>query len=226
MKRKPNWLRLTVHALAWGLLVWLVWSFINDPINPIQATTKRSGYIALVFLVLSLAATPTNTLFGFRQAITVRRTLGLFAFMFAGVHFLIFSVLDYGLDWSLLRGAIFEKPFVLVGLTALTILLTLAVTSFKWWMKRLGKNWKRLHRLVYLAAPLVVVHYSWSVKGDVLRLQGDILQPLAFGLAVALLLIARLPPVRRTATHLRSRLTQRLSGPVAESPQPVEGPNR
>jgi len=142
------------------------------------------------------------------------------------VHFLIFSVLDYGLDWSLLRGAIFEKPFVLVGLTALTILLTLAVTSFKWWMKRLGKNWKRLHRLVYLAAPLVVVHYSWSVKGDVLRLQGDILQPLAFGLAVALLLIARLPPVRRTATHLRSRLTQRLSGPVAESPQPVEGPNR
>ena len=222
VKRKANWLRIGVHAVAWGLLVWLAWSFLNDPINPIQATTRRSGYIALVFLVLALAASPMNTLLGFRQAITVRRTLGLFAFMFAGVHFLIFTVLDYGLDWSLLQGAIFEKPFVLVGLTALTILFALAVTSFRWWMARLGKNWKRLHRLVYLAAPLIVLHYSWSVKGDVLRLQGDIVQPLAFGLVVALLLIARLPPVRRAATTLRGRLAQRLSRPMAPPSQPIE----
>jgi methionine sulfoxide reductase heme-binding subunit len=230
MKPKTGWLertnalRYAAHAAAWGLLAWLVWSFLHDPINPIQATTQRSGYYALIFLVLSLAATPLNTWFGFRPALKVRRTLGLFAFMFAGLHFLIFSVLDYGLDWSLLRGAIFEKPYILVGLTALTILLALAITSFKWWMKRLGKNWKRLHRLVYLAAPLVIVHYSWSIKGNILRLQGDILKPLTFGLVVALLLIARLPPVRRAASNLRSRLAYRLSRPGQHQPEPAKEP--
>jgi sulfoxide reductase heme-binding subunit YedZ len=230
MKRFNDWLKrtgvlhLAAHIAAWSLLAWLVWSFLNDPINPIQATTQRSGYYALVFLVLSLAATPLNTWFGFRAALKVRRTLGLFAFMFAGLHFLIFSVLDYGLDWSLLRGAIFEKPYILVGLTALTILFALAVTSFDWWKKRLRKNWKRLHRLVYLAAPLVVVHYSWSIKGNVLRLQGDIVQPLAFGLVVALLLIARLPPLRRAAVNLRGRLAYRLTHPGHHPPEPTKEP--
>jgi sulfoxide reductase heme-binding subunit YedZ len=142
--------------------------------------------------------------------------------MFAGLHFLTFSILDYGLDWSLLQGAIFEKPYIIVGLTALTILLALAITSFRWWMKRMGKNWQRLHRLVYLAALLVVLHYSWSVKGDVLRLQGEVLQPLAFGLVVILLLISRLPPVRRGATRLRYRLSGRLSQGKAPPPQAVK----
>ena len=228
MKHKGKWLqpagllRVAVHVAAWGLLAWLVWSFFDDPINPIQATIRRSGYYALVFLVLSLAATPINTWFGFRPVLKVRRTLGLFAFMFAGLHFLVFSILDYGLDWSLLREAIFEKPFVLVGLTALIILLALAVTSFKWWMKRMKKNWQRLHRLVYLAAVLVVVHYSWSIKGDVLRLQGEVLQPLAYGLVVILLLISRLPPVRRAAVSLRYRLASKLKRPKAPLTPPVE----
>ena len=98
---------------------------------------------------------------------------------------------------------IYEKSGgkILLGLTALTILLALAITSFKWWMKRMGKNWQRLHRLVYLAAPLVVIHYSWSIKGDVLRLQGDILEPLAFGLVVVLLLISR--PLARLMGNVR-----------------------
>ena len=232
MKRKKKWLgsagllRVAAHTLAWGLLAWLVWSFFDDPINPIQATIQRSGYYALVFLVLSLTATPLNTWFGFRPGLKVRRTLGLFAFMFAGLHFLTFSVIDYGLDWNLLRGAIFEKPYVLIGLTALTILLALAITSFNWWMKRMGKNWQRLHRLVYLAAPLVVIHYSWSIKGDVLRLQGDILQPLAYGIVVALLLISRLPPVRRAAVALRNRLALKLAQPKIQSAPPIEKPHR
>jgi sulfoxide reductase heme-binding subunit YedZ len=221
-----RWLRILVHATAWVLLAWLVWSFFADSINPIQATIRRSGYYALVFLVLSLSATPLNTWFGFRPVLKVRRTLGLLAFMFAGLHFLVFSVLDYGLDWSLLRGAIFEKPYILVGLTALTILLSLAITSFRWWMKRMGKNWQRLHRLVYLAAPLVVLHYSWSVKGDVLRLQGEVLQPLAYGLVVALLLVSRLPPVRRAAVRLRGRLASRLSRATTPSAPPTKESKR
>jgi sulfoxide reductase heme-binding subunit YedZ len=230
MQRRTGWLnrtnalRIAAHLMAWGLVVWLVWSYLNDPINPIQATEQRSGTYALIFLVLSLAATPLNTWFGFRPALKVRRTLGLFAFMFAGLHFLIFTVLDYGLDWSLLREAIFEKPYILVGLTALTILTALAITSFDWWKKHLKKNWKRLHRLVYLAAPLVIIHYSWSVKGNILRLQGDILKPLAFGLVVILLLIARLPPVRRAATSLRGRLASRLAHPGHRPPEPTKEP--
>jgi sulfoxide reductase heme-binding subunit YedZ len=159
--------------------------------------------------VLSLACTPVNTLFGFRQVIGVRRALGLYAFMYAAIHVTIFTVLDYGLDWGLLLEAVLEKRFIFVGLAALLILLSLATTSFKWWQKRLGKNWKRLHRLIYVASGLVIVHYTWATKGDLLRLQGDIWQPLSFGAVVAILLVLRIPAIRRAITSFRARLKRR-----------------
>jgi sulfoxide reductase heme-binding subunit YedZ len=209
---KPRFttLQIAVHLAAWGLLAWLVWDAItgNLTINPIQAATQRTGKYALVFLVSSLACTPLHTLFGFRQVLKARRALGLYAFMFAAIHFAIFVWLDYGFDWVLLQEAVFEKRFVLVGLTALSILLALAFTSFKYWMKRMGKNWKRLHKLVYLAGGLVIVHYAWAVKGDVLNLQGDIFQPLAFGILVTLLFVMRIPAVRRGITRVRGRISQ------------------
>ena len=120
----------------------------------------------------------------------------LYAFLYAAVHFLIFSVLDYGLDLSLIWDAIAEKRFVLVGFAAFLILTPLAITSTKGWMRRLGKNWKRLHYGVYLAAVLVIVHFVWLVKADIRR-------PLLYGAVVALLLVLRLPPVRRWITKLR-----------------------
>jgi sulfoxide reductase heme-binding subunit YedZ len=203
---KVSLLRILVHLGAWIPLAWLVWDYFagNLTVNPIQDMTQRTGKYALVLVVLSLACTPLNTLFGFRQALTVRRALGLYGFMYAALHFSIFIVLDYGLDWTLIPEAVFEKPYIVVGLSALVILTSLAVTSFKWWMKRLGKNWKRLHRLVYLAAGLVIVHFAWASKGDLLRLQGEIQEPLYYGLAVALLLVARLSPMRQFATRLRT----------------------
>jgi sulfoxide reductase heme-binding subunit YedZ len=206
-------LQFLVHLLAWGLAAWLIWDawMGNLTVNPIQAATQRTGKYALVLLVLSLACTPLNTLFGFRQALTVRRLLGLYAFLFAATHFAIFVWIDYGFDWELIRLEILDKRYILVGATALTILTLLAVTSFQWWMKRLGKRWKYLHRLVYLAAPFVVLHYAWARKGDLFRLQGDILQPLAFGVVVALLLLARLPALRKRAVKLRGRLQKRLA---------------
>ena len=206
-------LQMVVHLLAWGLAAWLAWDAWsgNLTVNPIQAATQRTGKYALVLLVLSLACTPLNTLFGFRQLIAVRRALGLYAFLFAAAHFAIFIWIDYGFDWEFIRLEIIDKRFILVGAAALTILTLLAATSFQWWMKRLGKRWKSLHRLVYLAAPLVVLHYAWARKGDLFRLQGDILQPLAFGLVVGLLLLARLPALRKRAARLRGQLQKRLA---------------
>lgn len=209
--KKPTLLQVIVHVGAWIPLAWLLWDNYtgNLTINPIQAATQRTGKYALVLLVLSLAATPINTLFGFRQVLKVRRALGLYAFMYAAIHMMIFLGLDYNLDWSLLQGAIFEKRFVLVGLAAFLILISLAATSFKSSMKRMGKNWKRLHKLVYLAGGLVIVHYAWATKGDVLRLQGDVWQPLAFGLLVSFLLVVRIPFVRKWISNSRQRLNQR-----------------
>lgn len=222
-KRKFTPFQIAVHIGAWLPLAWLVWDAWagNLSINPIQEITQRTGKYALILLVLSLACTPLNTLFKFRPALQVRRALGLYAFLYAALHFMTFIGLDYGFDWSLLLSEVVEKRYVLVGLAALLILASLAATSFTWWMKRLGKNWKRLHRLVYLASGLVVVHFAWAKKGDLFSLQGDILQPLAFGLAVALLLAVRIPPVRRSLSGLRVRWTaSSKSGPVQEQTGP------
>lgn len=203
--------QIFVHAAAWVPLAWLLWDFYagNLSVNPIQDATQRTGRYALTLLVLSLACTPANTLFGFRPALTVRRALGLYAFLYASLHFILFAGVDYSFDWGLLKGAIFEKPFALIGLAGLLILIGLAITSTRASMKRMGKNWKQLHNLVYVAGVLLVVHYAWAVKGNVLRLQGNIQKPLIYGGVVALLLVARIPAVRRGATVLRAWLRQR-----------------
>ena len=217
--KKLTPLQIAVHLGAWFPLAWLLWDYVNGnlSVNPIQDITQRTGKYALILLLVTLTVTPVNTWLGFRQVVRVRRPLGLYTFFYASLHFLTFIGLDYGFDWTLLPGAIFEKPFVLVGLAALTILLALAFTSFKYWQKRLGKNWKRLHRLVYLAGGLVIVHFAWAKKGNLLGLAGDILQPLLFGLVLVLLLAARLPVLRRRASALRSRLARPRRGPEPAS---------
>lgn len=187
-----------VHIAAWIPLALLVfnWFTNNLTFNPIQALELRTGKYALVLLILALACTPLNTVFGFRQAIKVRRALGLYAFMYASIHFLIFIGLDYQFDLILLQEAIFEKRYAFVGFAAGLILLALAVTSTRGWMKRLGRTWTRLHKLVYLAGILVIVHYVWLVKSDI-RI------PLLYGALVLTLLILRIPAVRHKASKLR-----------------------
>jgi sulfoxide reductase heme-binding subunit YedZ len=145
-------------------------------------------------------------IFGFRQVLRVRRALGLYAFMYAGLHFLTFVGLDYAFDFELLGPAIFDQRFVIVGFAALLLLVALALTSTRGWQKRLGRNWKRLHKLVYLAGGLVIVHFLWAVK--------DAREPLRYGALLLLLLVVRLPWVRRTITSLRYKLrrqTRRLT---------------
>jgi sulfoxide reductase heme-binding subunit YedZ len=197
---RKNWLRILTHVGALTPLAWLLWDywFDNLTVNPIQDITFRTGKPALILLVLSLACTPVNTLFGFKRVLPLRKPLGLYAFMYVCLHFLIFIGLDYGFDAGLLYEAIFEKRYALVGFAAFLILLPLAITSTQGWMRRLGKNWKRLHRWVYLVGILAVVHYIWLVKSD-------IREPLLYGAAVGLLLLLRLPVVRKAVANFRSR---------------------
>ena len=210
---KTRWLQITVHVGALIPLAVLIWSYFNDQLtaDPIRATLLRTGKTALILLMLSLACTPVNGLLGFKPALKVRRALGLYAFLYAAIHFLVFIGLDYGFDPTLLKGALLEKRYALVGLAAFLILLPLAITSTKGWMKRLGQVWKKLHQWVYLAALLVIVHFVWLVKAD-------IREPLLYGVVVVVLLIFRIPRVRRVASRIRNRSRNKLMGlPVAKN---------
>ena len=208
-KSKFNWLFYLVQIGALYPLVWFGWQFWQQDfaviINPFQEATLRTGYAALVLLMLSLAATPLNTVFGWRRALTVKKTLGLWGFAYVTLHFLIFIV-DNGLFDNTIKlapilEATFEKRFALVGFAAFVLLLPLAITSTKGWQKRLGKRWKQLHRLAYIAPGLGVLHYAMLVKSD-LR------EPLMYGFAFAVLLIVRLPKVRKWINTNRPRFGQ------------------
>lgn len=196
------WLRIGIHAV--GLLPLLqlaiLWAQDNLTANPIQFIEQFFGRAALNLLVATLAVTPLVTLSGWKALMPHRRTLGLYSFLYFSLHFLTFAVLDYGLDWEEILRLSAEKPFILAGALAGLILLALAITSSRYWKKRLGKRWQRLHQAVYPAGIFVILHYAGAVKGSLIPLSGDILRPLGMGILIALLLVLRLPPLRRRAT--------------------------
>ncbi len=191
MRNTTRWYRLLTHVGALVPLAMLLWNYWHNQLtaNPIQYITFRTGKTALVLLVLTLACTPVNALFRLPQVLALRRPLGLYAFAYAGMHFLTFIGLDYGFDVRSLQEAILEKRYALAGFAAFILLVPLAITSTKRWMKRLGRNWKRLHHLIYLAGILAVVHFVWLVKSDVR-------EPLAYGAVLVSLLVLRLARVR------------------------------
>lgn len=211
-KLKFTPLQIAVHIGAWIPLAWLVWAYYAHrlTVNPIQDATQRTGRYALALLVLCLACTPIHIVLGWRGAVRVRRALGLYSFLYALIHVLILSGLDYGFNFIYLFADFRSKVYVWVGVAAFLILLALAVTAFHSSMILLGKNWKRLHRLVYAAGVLVVLHYAWAKKGDLFRLRGDIRQPLFYGIVVIVLLGLRIPPVARGVKRLRASLSRRF----------------
>jgi sulfoxide reductase heme-binding subunit YedZ len=158
--------------------------------NPIEAATHFSGTWALRFLLVTLAVTPLRRLGGWHSLVAYRRMLGLTAFAYASVHFSIWAVLDLGLEFGAIVDDVRERPFVTAGFSAFVLLIPLAVTSTRRWMRRLGRRWVWLHRTVYVAAVLAVVHYLWLVKAD-LR------EPLVYAAILGMLLAARLPGLRR-----------------------------
>lgn len=199
-------LQLLVHVAGWLPLLVLFFDLFtgNLTANPIQALEQRTGYTALVFLTLSLACTPL-AFFGWKELTQRRKALGNYGFLYAALHVLVFVVVDYGLDWNAMLRDVGTKQYVLLGATAFLLLIPLAFTSFDYWMKRLGRNWKRLHRLVYLIVPLVVLHFFLARKGNLLTLTGDVAQPLTFAILVGVLLLLRLGPARRAAAWMRGR---------------------
>ena len=162
----------------------------NLTADPVQGALLRTGKIALELLILSLACTPLNTIFGFTPALRVRRALGDYAFLYVCLHFVIFVSLDYGFNFQYILPEL-GKPYLLVGLIAGILLIPLAITSFSPWPKRLGKNWKRLHNLVYLINILSALHFILEVK------QG-VTEPYLWMILIIFLLVLRLPPIRHT----------------------------
>jgi methionine sulfoxide reductase heme-binding subunit len=201
---------LLVHLALLTPAILLIWDFTNGRLtaDPIQAATLRTGKTALSLLVLCLACTPVYTATGLGQLLGLRRALGLYAFAYAALHVTVFVWLDYGFDLSLMREAVLEKPYALAGLAAFLLLVPLAVTSTWGWRRRLGPAWTALHRAIYVAALMAVVHFLWSVKADTS-------EPLGFGAAVLLLLLLRLPSIRKLLGGWRYRLLKsRRSAPV------------
>jgi methionine sulfoxide reductase heme-binding subunit len=217
-------LQAAVHIGALLPLAWLVKDYLtnNLTVNPIQAATLRTGDTAIILLLLSLAVTPIITLTGYSRLSKVRRPLGVYAFLYASIHLYIFVGVDYGFNFNFLLADIAQKRFIFAGLAAFLLLLPLAFTSYRYWQKRLGKNWKYLHRLVYLAAILVVIHVAWAVKGDLFTLQGDIWKPLLAGSVLTLLLLARIPGIRRNLAAMRMKVRAQQ----AHKNDKVQVPNR
>jgi sulfoxide reductase heme-binding subunit YedZ len=148
-------------------LAWLVYKgiFVGLGANPIEKITRYTGDWTLRLLLITLAITPLRILFNV-QWVRYRRMLGLFAFFYASVHFLIWLGIDHFFDFADIGKDIVKRPYITVGFTAFVLLMPLAVTSTNAMIKRLGRNWKRLHQLVYVIGVLGVLHYLWLVKAD------------------------------------------------------------
>jgi methionine sulfoxide reductase heme-binding subunit len=181
-------LRVVVWAVGLGPLLWAGWQLLGGGLgaNPIEAGLHLSGRWALIFLLLGLSITPLRRASGWSRVIKVRRTLGLFAFFYASLHLLVYLTLDQGLAWSFILEDVVKRPFITVGMTSFLLLVPLAVTSTRGWVRKLGRRWQTLHRLVYPATALAVLHFYWKVKADTFW-------PLVAAGVLAVLLLARVP---------------------------------
>lgn len=155
-------------ALCLLPLAHLVWDVAHNTLgaDPVAQLEHRSGDWALRLLLATLTITPLRRITGWHKAIRFRRMLGLFAFFYASVHLTIYVVVDLGGFWSQLLGEIAKRPYITLGFSAWLLLIPLAITSTKAMMRRLGRRWQQLHRLVYIAALLGVLHFLWLVKAD------------------------------------------------------------
>jgi len=167
--------------------------------NPIEFITHSTGTWTLVGLLATLSVTPLRRLTGRAGLIRYRRMLGLFAFFYACLHFITYIWLDQFFDLAGIGKDIVKRPFITVGFAAFVLLIPLAATSNHAMMRRLGRHWQQLHRLIYPIAVLGVIHYVWLVKKDVT-------QPLLFGAVLALLLAMRLPWGLSVLHAVRGRL--------------------
>jgi sulfoxide reductase heme-binding subunit YedZ len=197
-------MRWVIKPIVWigclvpaGILAVRAWQG-NLTANPLELLTNWTGYTTLVLIMVTLAVTPVRRLTGWNAVIKLRRLIGLFAFFYACVHFSIYIGLDIYFDWPRIAEDILERPYITVGFSAFVLLIPLAVTSTKGWIRRLGKRWTKLHRLIYATGALGVLHYYWKVKADTR-------QPLIFAAILIVLMLLRTNAVRQFAARLCNR---------------------
>ena len=190
---------LVPGAVAFGLApaVWLTCRAAAGRlgVNPVEDLLLTTGIWAFRLLLLSLAVTPVRRITGVNRLIQVRRPLGLLAFFYAAAHLSIYVVLDQGLALSFVLADVAKRPFITAGMIAFVLLVPLAVTSTRGWIRRLGRGWQRLHRLAYVSAAAAALHFVWKVK----VVSGE---PLYYAGLLALLLALRVVSVLRARPAL------------------------
>lgn len=183
-----RWFKPVIFLACLGPLARLGWKAYNNLLgaNPIEVITHSTGDWILIFLLITLAITPVRKLTGQLWLIRYRRMFGLFAFFYAVLHFLTYIWLDKFFDLHEMLADVAKRRFITVGFTGFVLLIPLAATSTRGWIRRLGgKRWQALHRLIYASAIAGVIHYYWLVKADVRK-------PVEYGLVLSLLLGYRL----------------------------------
>ena len=190
VRRDPR--RTAARLLLWILCLLpaarLVLEYRADGlgVNPIERLTHQTGRAALFILIATLAVTPIRRITRWNWIVQLRRPLGLFAFFYALLHFATYVVLDQFFAWQYIVEDIMERPYITVGFTALLLLVPLAITSTRGWIRRLGRNWQRLHMLIYPAAALGLLHFYWKLAS-----KSDVRDALAYGAVLVLLLSTR-----------------------------------
>ncbi len=191
--KKPHWraIKVIVFCVSLWPLAQLVFDGVNDGLgaNPVETLHLTLGRWALRFLCLTLALTPLRHLSGQSWPLRFRRMMGLFTFFYASLHLLVFLWLDIEFSWRYFRQEVTETPYLLLGLATYCLLLPLALTSTANMQKRLGRSWKTLHKLIYPAAILALLHYFMLVKSD-------LNQPLIYAVVIFILLVVRIQPKR------------------------------
>lgn len=195
-RRRRTAAKAAIWVSASAPAAWLAWRAAHGGLgaNPIEEVLHQTGWWGLVLLTTTLAITPVRRLAGWQTIVRYRRLVGLFAFFYLTLHFSTYLVLDQWFAWRYILEDIVERPFITVGFAAWLLLSALAVTSTRGWIRRLGARWQRLHRLIYLACTLGVLHFFWKVKADTR-------EPLIFAAVVGILLLARLPAVHRLVSR-------------------------
>jgi methionine sulfoxide reductase heme-binding subunit len=198
---RRRWTKIVVFLLCLTPFIWLAWLFWKQDLgpNPLETITHFTGDWAIRLIVATLAITPLRKLLQLPDLIRFRRMIGLFAFFYGSLHLLIYLYFDRLFVFSSILKDVAKRPFITMGMASFLLMLPLAVTSTRGWIRRIGgKRWQALHRLVYASAIAAVIHYYWLVKSDV-RL------PLLYGSLVGILLLFRV------ATWLRSLRAQKKS---------------
>ena len=173
----------------------------NLTAEPIKKITHFTGDWTLYFLLITLTITPLRRLSGWNQLLSFRRMLGLYAFFYGSLHFLTYFVLDQFFDWGEIYRDIVKRPYITLGFSGFMLLVPLAITSTNNMKKRLGKNWKRFHSIVYVIGTLGILHFLWLVKADTR-------EPIMFGIILICLLLLRLPYINKIKYYFRNRAVE------------------